>query len=136
VEALLAEAHPLAREPEVHREVEPHQRAEPRREAEHEADAHRHLAPDLERGEERRVRQHSLLEKLLVPANGIPCRELRHPLRVKADEARRAGEIWEHTPGEGHGELGPHCLDEPNPDDDAQQCEPPFRRQHDRGQCT
>ena len=60
-------------------------------------------------------------------------RELRHPLRVEPDEARRDSRIRQHTPGESQGELGPHRLEEPRPNHDAQQCEPGFRGQHVRG---
>ena len=79
--------HPLARQPEVHGKIEADERGEPRQEAERETDPDGHLAPDLERGKERRVGQDGLLEEVLVPADRVPGCEFRHPLRVEPDEA-------------------------------------------------
>jgi hypothetical protein len=136
MKALLTEAHPLAGQPEVHRQVEADQCGEPGGEADGEADAHHHLAPHLQRREERRVGQHDVLQEILVPADRIARRELGDPLGMKGDEARRDRRIRQHVPGESHGELGPHRLEEPRTDDHAQQCEPGLSGQHERGQCT
>src|SRR6266545_2736522 len=70
VKALLSEAHPLGREPEVEGEKEPDQGRETRQQAEQQPDSHHHLAIGLELREDRGMRENGALEETLVPLHG------------------------------------------------------------------
>src|SRR5213593_4551939 len=118
VEALLAEAHPLAREAIVQAEEEPDERGEAGEQSENEPETDRRLAESLKRRERAAIRQHRALEKLLVPVDGVPGGELGDALGMEGEEARGHRGIGNHVPKVREGELGPHGLYEPRADDD------------------
>src|SRR5262249_45506936 len=130
VEALLAEAHPLAREAIIEAQVEPDDRGEAGQEPEDQPKADGRLAEGLERREQAAVRKHRFLEEALVPADGIPRGELGDALGLEGEEARGHRRIGNHIPEERESKLGPHSFDKPRADHDAQQDDPAVGADH------
>ena len=130
MEALLAEAHPLAREAVVQAQKEPDEGGEAGEQSEDEPEADCRLAESLKRREHAAIRQHRPFEKLLVPVDGVPGGEFGDALGMEGEEARGHRGIRNHVPKVREGELGPHGLYEPRADDDPQQHDPAVRVDH------
>ena len=129
MKSLLAEAHPLAGEAVVQRKEEPDGGGETGEEPKDQPHADRHLTVRLELCEEGRVREDSVLEEILIPADGISRCELGHARGLKRHKARRDDGVRD-APERSDGELRPNRLQKPGADDDPEKHDPTLRAEH------